>query len=487
GERDAPRRRRHVQRLDPEAVAGEQQGPRLGVPNGERKHAAEACHARRALLLVQMQDRFRVALGRERVSPVDQAPAQLRVVVDLPVEDDHRRPILVEDRLVTAREVDDAEATHAHADGAVYVDALVVGAPMPDGVAHLPDHGRGGGRVRVFVGGAERVVHALAIGRHRAGLGVRVVAVLASGADRHPFLAPLEQAGVETIPLRVHPRAYVRERTAIADLCRRLRPDVVHTHGYHVDVVDAGAARRAGVPTVTTVHGFTGGDWKSWIYERLARRAFRRFDAVVAVSRPLARDLERGGVPAARLHMVPNASPANDLPPLPRDQARAGLAVPNGRFHVGWVGRGAPAAPAPAVRREFGSGRPGALAGQRRGSGAAVRRVRRVRAQLTHGRHADRAVRGDGGPYADRGQCRRRGSGRGLAARSAADRSRRSRGSGAGYSGRAHRSGGGGGSGAPRERAAGERIRPRALARAVRAHLSERGMISICLWLLAIA
>jgi len=189
------------------------------------------------------------------------------------------------------------------------------------------------------VGGAERVVHALAIGRHRAGLGVRVVAVLASGADRHPFLAPLEQAGVETIPLRVHPRAYVRERTAIADLCRRLRPDVVHTHGYHVDVVDAGAARRAGVPTVTTVHGFTGGDWKSWIYERLARRAFRRFDAVVAVSRPLARDLERGGVPAARLHMVPNASPANDLPPLPRDQARAGLAVPNGRFHVGWVGR----------------------------------------------------------------------------------------------------------------------------------------------------
>ena len=222
-----------------------------------------------------------------------------------------------------------------------------VGMPGGSGTELVP-----GGRVRsrerlsvvhviapADVGGAERVVHALAIGRHRAGLGVRVVAVLASGADRHPFLAPLEQAGVETIPLRVHPRAYGRERTAIAELCRRIQPDVMHTHGYHVDVVDAGAARRAGVPTVTTVHGFTGGDWKSWIYERLARRAFRRFDAVVAVSRPLARDLERGGVPAARLHMVPNASPANDLPPLPRDQARAGLAVPNGRFHVGWVGR----------------------------------------------------------------------------------------------------------------------------------------------------
>ena len=189
------------------------------------------------------------------------------------------------------------------------------------------------------VGGAERVVHTLATGQHRAGHRVAVAAVLGNGTDRQLFLAPLDQAGVETMTLRISPRAYGRERAAIAELCRRLQPDVMHTHGYHVDVVDAGAARRAGVPTVTTVHGFTGGDWKSWIYERLARRAFRRFDAVVAVSRPLARDLERGGVPAARLHMVPNASPANDLPPLPRDQARAGLAVPNGRFHVGWVGR----------------------------------------------------------------------------------------------------------------------------------------------------
>jgi glycosyltransferase involved in cell wall biosynthesis len=189
------------------------------------------------------------------------------------------------------------------------------------------------------VGGAERVVHALAAGQHQAGLGVRVAAVLANGADQHPFLTPLDQAGVEAIPLRFPPRAYGRERAAIAELCRRLRPDVVHTHGYHVDVVDSGAARRAGVPTVATVHGFTGGDWKNWIYERLQRRALRRFAAVVAVSRPLARDLERGGVPPARLHIVPNASPAHDPPPLPRDQARTRLAVPNGRFHVGWVGR----------------------------------------------------------------------------------------------------------------------------------------------------
>ena len=189
------------------------------------------------------------------------------------------------------------------------------------------------------VGGAERVVHTLATGQHRAGHRVAVATVLGNGADRQLFLAPLDQAGVETMTLRISPRAYGRERAAIVELCRRLRPDVVHTHGYHVDVVDAGAARRAGVPTVTTVHGFTGGDFKNWIYERLQRRAFRRFDAVVAVSRPLARDLERTGVPSARLHIVPNAWPAHDPPPFGRNQAREQLEVPEGRFHVGWVGR----------------------------------------------------------------------------------------------------------------------------------------------------
>jgi len=189
------------------------------------------------------------------------------------------------------------------------------------------------------VGGAERVVHTLATGQHRAGHRVAVAAVLGNGTDRQLFLAPLDRAGVETMTLRISPRAYGRERAAIVELCRRLRPDVVHTHGYHVDVVDAGAARRAGVPTVTTVHGFTGGDFKNWIYERLQRRAFRRFDAVVAVSRPLARDLERTGVPPARLHVVPNAWPAHDPPPLGRNQAREQLEVPEGRFHVGWVGR----------------------------------------------------------------------------------------------------------------------------------------------------
>jgi len=77
------------------------------------------------------------------------------------------------------------------------------------------------------------------------------------------------------------------------------------------------------------------------LYQRLQRRALRRFDAVVAVSRPLAGDLARAGVRADRLHVVRNAWPEGEggEAPLPRDRARRLLGVPAERFHVGWVGR----------------------------------------------------------------------------------------------------------------------------------------------------
>src|SRR5438445_4596472 len=172
------------------------------------------------------------------------------------------------------------------------------------------------------VGGLERVVHALASGQRAAGHRVVVAVVLGRRAAAHPFVQPLVDADVEVVPLPLAPRAYLRERAAVVGICGRVRPDVVHTHGHRVDLVDAGAARRLGIPTVTTVHGFTGGDWKNRLYERLQRRAFRRFDAVVVVSRPLVDQLIRDGVSPQRIHFVQNAWRAT-TPPLDRVTARS--------------------------------------------------------------------------------------------------------------------------------------------------------------------
>src|SRR6267143_3175549 len=112
-------------------------------------------------------------------------------------------------------------------------------------------------------GGLERVVEALAGGQRRAGHAVHVALVLDGGGGDQQLAQALRRAGVAVELLPLPARAYRRERAAIAELCRRLRPAIVHTHGYRPDVVDSAIPPRHGIPVVSTVHGFTGGGWKN--------------------------------------------------------------------------------------------------------------------------------------------------------------------------------------------------------------------------------
>lgn len=188
------------------------------------------------------------------------------------------------------------------------------------------------------VGGVERVVQALAGGHSRAGHSVHAAAVLSSAEHDHAFLASLRGTGADVHVLAVPDRGYWRERALVRNLCRCVRPDVVHTHGYRSDVVDASVARRLGIPTVTTAHGFIGNTWRSRLYERVQRVAFRRFDRVVAVSAPLGAGIARDGVPAERLTIIRNAW-SGGRPSLDRSGARRALGVPLDGFRIGWVGR----------------------------------------------------------------------------------------------------------------------------------------------------
>jgi glycosyltransferase involved in cell wall biosynthesis len=103
-------------------------------------------------------------------------------------------------------------------------------------------------------------------------------------------------------------------------------------------VVDGVVARRLGICTISTAHGFTGGDLKNRFYEWLQLRSLRRFDAVVAVSRALVHRLAEGGVARERIVLLPNAwSPTT--PPYDRGRARSELELESDRFHALWIGR----------------------------------------------------------------------------------------------------------------------------------------------------
>ena len=202
--------------------------------------------------------------------------------------------------------------------------------PAPLSILHILAPGQ--------VGGLESVVALLASGQARAGHKVRVAAIVTAEFTAEPWLASLRAAGVQTFQVIAPGKSYGTERAAIQGLCRQEPTSVVHTHGYRPDVIDSGVARKLAIPTVTTVHGFTGGGWKNRLYERLQLHAFKSFGAVASVSRPLAEKLVQGGVARDKVHVVQNAYDGS-VARLPRVEARRLMLVTENCFHVGWVGR----------------------------------------------------------------------------------------------------------------------------------------------------
>lgn len=191
-------------------------------------------------------------------------------------------------------------------------------------------------------GGLETVVRALAEGQSDAGARVHVAAVLDAATEDHPFVKALRTDGTDVRVLRIAGRGYRQERDGVASLLDELRANILHTHGYRPDVIDAPVARNRGIATVSTVHGFTGNGLRNRFYEWLQRRAFRAFDAVIAVSRLQVEGLVRAGVPAERVHVIRNAWRPT-APTSTRADARAmlGLTEAPGPI-IGWVGRLSP-------------------------------------------------------------------------------------------------------------------------------------------------
>jgi len=190
------------------------------------------------------------------------------------------------------------------------------------------------------VGGLESVVSALARGHAATGHRVHVVSVFDAGAVGRALAEGIP--GVTTHVVAIPPRRYWQERAAVAAIGRAVGADIVHTHGYRPDVVDGPVARLLGVPMVTTVHGFAGvglgGSVKGGLFEWLELRAFRGFDAVVAVSKPLVERLIAARVPALKIHCIQNAL-LGSQPLLDRATARSRLGLPAQGAVVGWVGR----------------------------------------------------------------------------------------------------------------------------------------------------
>ena len=131
----------YVHGLFAETVARDDQALARRVPKRHAEHAAQMLHKVRALLLVEMDDRFGIGFGAEVVAGFFELLAKLLKIVNLTVQNDPNRAVFVRHGLMPAGDVNDAEPPHPERDAAAVIEAVVIGAAMRDDTAH-PLHQR---------------------------------------------------------------------------------------------------------------------------------------------------------------------------------------------------------------------------------------------------------------------------------------------------------------------------------------------------------
>jgi L-malate glycosyltransferase len=187
------------------------------------------------------------------------------------------------------------------------------------------------------VGGAERLIAEVVRGLDRRRYDPMVCCIQARGE----LAAEIEQAGIPVFCLeRMKSKRFdwgaVRD---LANLLRRERIDLVHTHLYHANLYGRLAAWRAGVPAIATVHNtYTRPKLHRRLINRLLSRASSR---VIAVSEDIRRDLIRyDGVRPDKILTITNAIDiARIETPISRQEARQRLGIPDHVLAIGCVAR----------------------------------------------------------------------------------------------------------------------------------------------------
>ena len=93
----------------------------------------------------------------------------------------------------------------------------------------------------------------------------------------------------------------------LCDLIREQEIDIIHTHGYKSDIIGIIAARKTGIISVSTPHGFENTkEWKVRAYIWLGSQTFRFFTKVAPLSQQLYDDVIRMGAKKKNVVYIQN-------------------------------------------------------------------------------------------------------------------------------------------------------------------------------------
>jgi|SRR5579863_380529 len=121
--------------------------------------------------------------------------------------------------------------------------------------------------------------------------------------------------------------------------------DLVHTNGYFADIIGIPVARKLGIPSISTCHGFISTDRKLRIYNKLDKRVLRFSNRIIAVSPAIREDLSHDGIAESRVVVIQNAVagyPGRWTCGQMRSTRRVSLGFSEHDYVVGFTGRLSP-------------------------------------------------------------------------------------------------------------------------------------------------
>jgi glycosyltransferase involved in cell wall biosynthesis/ribosomal protein S18 acetylase RimI-like enzyme len=188
----------------------------------------------------------------------------------------------------------------------------------------------------LYVGGAEKLLlhHVRCLDRRR----FEPLVVTLRGGD---LVEEFSAAGVRVVDLAMRSALDIGAVLRLRALIQRERPQILHTHLFHADLLGRLVGAWCRVPAViTTLHMLEAAQHRWWC-DPINRAGSRANAAMLAVSEEVKRGFVQGqGLAAEKIRVLPNAvEPLRRVTDEERARVRRGLGVPEGGQLIGIVGR----------------------------------------------------------------------------------------------------------------------------------------------------
>lgn len=159
----------------------------------------------------------------------------------------------------------------------------------------------------------------------------------------HAYLTEALRRDLETYPIAERRALDPEVLRQIMRWCRSNAIDIIHTHDFRSDLYGLAAARRLGIPAVSTCHGWIANNLKGRIYTSVDKFLLRFFDRVIVVSARMQAHLRSRGIPAHKIALIQNALIVEQYRPERSDRTlQAEWGIPAHHKVVGKIGRLSP-------------------------------------------------------------------------------------------------------------------------------------------------